>query len=464
MQFQLFALLNFAYSTLYVTLLKAAYFKEEALMANLFKHLNESQRRIISHYLDLNSSLFNIANIIGKHSSSISREIKNNRTLVTTKAKKINKCGNYNICLIKHLCNDCLNGKCKFCSRKQCDVFCSEFTPIPNCKKTKKFPFVCNGCQQAKDCKLPKYFYNASNAQNLRNDNVRLHKFGIKIRSDELILINDIISKGVLNKQSIEVIINTNNINYSTSTIYKYIRAKCFDIDLMDLKKVVNRRPTKKKNNEAKNIINQDYLVGRTYDEYLIHLKQHTVTNIWQMDTVKGKQDGSDVCLLTLLHTTTNLQLLFRLDACTQKEIARVFNHLKTHFNEQVFSEIFEVIITDNGSEFKDPVSLSSDIFKQKELIKIFYAQPFRADQKAKCEKNHVHIREFIPKGVDIEPYTISDLYYISNQINNYSRKIFGFKSPIQQLENHPHKKMILELNNLHELQPQQVNLSRIIK
>ncbi|MDH6603820.1 hypothetical protein OKW23_000965, partial [Bacilli bacterium PM5-9] len=149
-------------------------------MANLYKHFNKNERHIISFYLDSAYKLCDIANILGKHSSSISREIKNNRTLITPKSKKSNKCGNFYSCIVKHLCNDCANGKCKFCTYKQCDLFCDEFTPIPNCKRTNKFPFVCNGCKQSDDCALPKYFYNSNNAQSIRDNNVRLHKQGIK--------------------------------------------------------------------------------------------------------------------------------------------------------------------------------------------------------------------------------------------------------------------------------------------
>ncbi|MDH6603342.1 IS30 family transposase, partial [Bacilli bacterium PM5-9] len=104
------------------------------------------------------------------------------------------------------------------------------------------------------------------------------------------------------------------------------------------------------------------------------------------------------------------------------------------------------------------------DTFKQEELIKIFYANPCRSDQKGKCEKNHVHIREIVPKGIDLQSYTTSDLNYISNQINNYPRKIFKYKSPIQLMKNLEYNEKILELNNLKEHPIQQVNLSRIIK
>jgi IS30 family transposase len=429
-----------------------------------YKHLNEGQRRAISEMLDNSYSLKIIAETLDKHPSSISREIKNNRKLNPVRKNAKNKCGLFNECIVKHLCDACANGHCKFCSHLHCDSKCKEFSPIPNCKKLKRYPFVCNSCSEDKNCLLPRYYYNYKTAQIIRDNNVREHKFGIKVSDEELTKIDELLTKGIKNKHSVSVIVNTKDIDRSVSSIYSDIKAKRFLVDLMDLKKVVSRRAYTKKVISKNQNTDKSYRLDRTFDDYLEHVNNNDIKNIWEMDTVLGAKNGSNVCLLTLLHRESNLQMYFRLESCSQTEVSRVFDLIKYHLGEESFSKSFELILTDNGVEFQDRIKLSYDTFGQRELIKIFYCDPRRSDQKGKCEKNHEQFREIVPKGLDLKSYSTNDINYVSNQINNYPRRIFNYRTPIQMFEKCNLDKKILELNNLHQLNIDEVSLNRIIK
>ena len=55
-------------------------------------------------------------------------------------------------------------------------------------------------------------------------------------------------------------------------------------------------------------------------------------------------------------------------------------------------------------------------------------------------EKHNDMIRYFIPKDVFIENYSNKDIEKIANWMNNYPRKIFGYKTPTEMLKE--------ELNN----------------
>ena len=55
--------------------------------------------------------------------------------------------------------------------------------------------------------------------------------------------------------------------------------------------------------------------------------------------------------------------------------------------------------------------------------------------EKGTNEKHNGIIRYFIPKGKLIENYSNKDIEDIANWMNNYPRKIFGYKTPIEMLK-----------------------------
>lgn len=96
-------------------------------------------------------------------------------------------------------------------------------------------------------------------------------------------------------------------------------------------------------------------------------------------------------------------------------------------------------------------------------LTKVLYCESRRSDQKGKCEKNHEHFREMILKvetWTDLDKKTIN---YVSNQVNNYPRKILNFHTPLECSLKILNKK-VLELYFLKILTPTQVILKHIEK
>ena len=96
-------------------------------------------------------------------------------------------------------------------------------------------------------------------------------------------------------------------------------------------------------------------------------------------------------------------------------------------------------------------------------LTRIFYCEPRRSDEKGKCEKNHEHFRELIPKSISMNPYDQKDMDYVSNMVNNYPRALFRYKSPYEVSTIFLNEK-VLELNNLKYVSPDKVILKHLIK
>ena len=73
-----------------------------------------------------------------------------------------------------------------------------------------------------------------------------------------------------------------------------------------------------------------------------------------EMDTVKGSRT-SGKCLLTLLFRSCSFMLIILLPDCTQRSVIRAINNLTETLGIRTFKKYFPVILTDNGSEFKNP-------------------------------------------------------------------------------------------------------------
>lgn len=80
-----------------------------------------------------------------------------------------------------------------------------------------------------------------------------------------------------------------------------------------------------------------------------------------------------------------------------------------------------------------------------------YYCKPRRSNHKGKCEKNHEHFRECVPKGKSMNTLTQKDINYVSDMVNNYPRKSLNFNSPIDIAALSLNKK-VLSLNKLTHL------------
>ncbi|MEG1300383.1 MAG: IS30 family transposase, partial [Erysipelotrichaceae bacterium] len=267
----------------------------------------------------------------------------------------------------------------------------------------------------------------------------------------------------VKNGQSIDVIINTNHLPISTATTYRYIENRYIEgIRNIDLKRKV-KYATRTKAIPKPIPMNYDFLADRRFIDFTQLLAANSYSNnVWEMDTVIGKITD-EKCLLTLLHRTSNLQLIFLLKNKTMYEVNHVFTKIKKYLGDELFKDIFSIILTDNGAEFHDPLSLETSLITGEQLIHIYFCEPRRSDQKGKCEKNHEHIRDIISKGTSMDALSSKEIRYVSRMINNYPRAQFNYHSPYEVISKMVNKK-VLELNDIAFVPSNQIILKPLTK
>lgn len=135
--------------------------------------------------------------------------------------------------------------------------------------------------------------------------------------------------------------------------------------------------------------------MGRTYEDYQAYMAQNPDALVSQMDSVVIHK-GDQVILMILL-TTCDLQLMFLRERNTAASVTEIFRELRRRLGEAYFSMLFQVIVTDRGSEFTDPMKIKADPETGEVQCRVFYCDPMNSNQKSNCERNHKLIRYVIP-------------------------------------------------------------------
>lgn len=403
-----------------------------------YKHLTLDQRNLIEQGLNQDLTLVEIAKSIEKDPRTISKEI---RKHMIKKDRSFyngsNTCKKISTCKITGLCGSYCAKSCKTCGI--CNSKCSEYEPLI-CKRLTRFPYVCNACKKKSSCRLDKFYYKALIAFKSYKSDLSTCREGISLNELELAKLDSIVSPQVLNGKSIASIHKNLSTNCSLSSLYNYIEKGYLSVRNIDLPRKVKFRKRKKRCTPKDTKARQN----RTYDNFKEYLENFPDVQIVEMDTVEGVKGGK--VLLTFFLRNCKLMLAFLLNEKTTEAVKEVFDMLENLIGYELFSKIFEVILTDNGSEFSDPLSLEVNS-KGNSRTKIFYCNPASAYQKGSIEKNHEFIRYIIPKGTSLDNLSQHQIDVMMNNINNYNRESLNWNTPYALAELILGKETLKKLN-----------------
>lgn len=356
------------------------------------KHLSLSKRIKIEQFLNEGKTIKEISEEINKSKNTVYYEIKNHRQLI--------KCNRYGV----------------------------SPTFDMNCPKTKKLSFVCNSCTSRKGCRKNRYLYIAEDAHNEYLNDLSISRNGINMNPEEFNNLKNIVRDGIKNGLSFSMILNSNkNLNISRRTLYNYQSNEYFGLYNDELPRKVRYKVRKKKDESLPR--NTKHRINRTYNDFLKFKQNFFIENkydveVIEMDTVEGIKGEDESVLLTLLFTSSNFLMAFKMENKTSKCVSEVFDYLKDTLGLDLFEELFKCILTDNGTEFSNPDHIE-DNGPYLPKSHVFYCDPNRSDQKGKIEVCHEFIRRFIPKGNSFNPYSQKDITNMINQINSVPRDLF---------------------------------------
>lgn len=293
------------------------------------------------------------------------------------------------------------------------------------CPLLKRFPFVCNGCANTR-CSHRFVYYSAYEAQrkadrllhDSRSDTQRRKEVIKKLNRSVCPLIKDGVSIHVA-KTSV------NNCDLSESTIRRYIEKGLVDAKRIDLPRAVRFR-AKKEYDYKLPPLSANILDGRTFDDYRKYMESYPDKKVVQLDSVIGKANDKKA-LLTIYFKDCKLQigkLYHRKNSSTVEVMRRLYA-----LGKKNGAKLFDVVLADNGSEFKNLYELEKDE-DGNQICKVFYCDPYRSCQKAECEKNHGLFRRIWPKGRTLDAILQEQADEIFSHINSYPRASLNDKSP----------------------------------
>ena len=174
--------------------------------------------------------------------------------------------------------------------------------------------------------------------------------------------------------------------------------------------------------------------LGRSYKDFEAFMEKNPDTAVVQMDSVIGTVGGK--CLLTIHFVESSLMLAFLRDANTSQSVIDVFDCLDSRLGGRLFSRLFPVFVTDNGSEFSNPKKLEYRDYAVTGLgfrrTSIYYCDAGCPYQKGAIEVNHELIRRVLPKGSSFDNLTQGDITRMMDHINSYKRKKLNDRSPYE--------------------------------
>ena len=427
------------------------------------KHMTQDDRVAIEAGLTESKSLREIASMIGKDPSTISKEIKKHRTFPprNTFNDSANQCANIGNCKHTNLCNTasyaCAGKLCRNCP--MCNSHCPDFIRKDyHCDKQDRAPFVCNGCKKRGGCRKQKSYYRASSAQLEYRDSLIQTRQGINISEEDLKRLDEIVSPLIRKGQSPYMILrNHPEIQLSEKTIYNYIDLGALSVKNLDLPKKVVYKLRSSSDSKSKEKPNLEIFEGRTYDDYQEYLKGHPDVRVVEMDTVIGC-DGSHKVLLTLHFNPTEFMMAYLLDSKEAKNVKDTYDMVEKAVSLEIFSRVFQLVLTDRGGEFQKPMDLECDsdgVIR----TKIYYCDPMCPWQKPHCEKNHEYIRKILPDGSSFDDLSQKEISLVMSHINSSARESLGGRTPFE-LANMMLPKELLDCFGLSEIAPDDVNLT----
>lgn len=397
------------------------------------KHITDSERLVIEHSLKSGKSFREIANETGKHRSTISREVIARRTPSSKGAfgRVTNRCVHKMSCKKIQLCinmPDCTR-HCACC--RLCNSVCPDYEE-QICEKLSQPPYVCNGCGDETKCVLSKQFYLHAPADQNYRKLLEESRTGANITEDELCSLNNLFSPLIRNGQSIHHILvnNPDLFTINEKTIYRYVSDGLLSAKNGDMPRVCMLKPRKKKPTEHK--VDKKCRIGRSYDDFNIFISSNPEAAVTEMDSVIGRVGGK--VLLTLMLRSCGFMFAFIRDSNNSQSVIDIFESLWETAKEELFAKLFEILLTDNGSEFSNPSALEQDP-SGKRRTHVFYCNPYASYQKPRVERNHELLRQILPKGTSFDNLTQADINVAFSHINSYSRPILNDKTPYDLFE-----------------------------
>ncbi len=300
---------------------------------------------------------------------------------------------------------------------------------LGKCKKTIYNEIKRGLCVQQREGYIFEEVYCADVAERKYQENLRAKGPDIKLGHDHAFanFVEDKIINERFSPGAVLAFIRENGMEFETTicenTLYSYIyRGDVFlELNEKHLLYKGDRRSKYEKQERA----NQPR--GESIERRPPEVLNRSTFGNWEMDSIMGTKD-SKAALLVLTERLTRMGLVIWLPDHTSASVVRAMNRLERKMGKE-FRRIFKSITVDNGCEFADCAGIEKSYRLKRPRTKVYYCHPYSPHERGSNENMNRIIRRFFPKGTNFDQVTPDQVAQAETWMNNYPRKILGWKS-----------------------------------
>lgn len=149
--------------------------------------------------------------------------------------------------------------------------------------------------------------------------------------------------------------------------------------------------------------------------------EDRAVPGHWEGDLLFGSGNSQ---IATLVERQTRYLMLVKVAAKdTETVVEALIKHAK-----KLPQELYKSLTWDRGKELADHkrFTLATD-------IKVFFCDPQSPWQRGSNENTNGLVRQYLPKGIDLSPYSQAKLNAIAKRLNERPRKTLNYETPAQR-------------------------------
>lgn len=212
------------------------------------------------------------------------------------------------------------------------------------------------------------------------------------------------------------------NTTVSKTTLYRYIDSGLFlTLTNKDL-------PVKRKRSRKHRIIRAKRASqGTSIEKRPEDIAARDRAGHWEMDCVVGKS-GTKKTLLVLTERYSRMELVRLMPDKTMHSVVNALDGIERKLGTCTFRSLFKSVTVDNGSEFSDVSGMERSI-RSGRRTSIYYCHPYSAYERGSNENANKLIRRHYPKGISFDKVSKKSIRKLQDWINDYPRKIFGYRS-----------------------------------
>jgi len=332
-------------------------------MVTHWKHLTFEQRVEIAHGLAQNEPLKSIAERISMDPTSVSKEIRRNRSQETDGAGE--------------------------------------------CRRLSRFPYVCDGCPRKygkSKCGCAKFRYVAKAAQAKADGRLVQSRIGLDCDEGEFGIVDAALTEGLAQGKSVYEISRSPEVApiASQQTIYRWVSLGLTSAKRIDLPMAARYKKRKAKAYEyGGSSKGKD---GRNFVDYLAYRRANPGEFGCQMDFL-GSIASDRKAILTVAIPELHFPYIRLLPKSDPEAVRELWDWIDRKLGREAFSRVFSFILTDNDPCFSDYASIEADS-RGEIRTRLFYADPYVSVQKGSVENMNGQLRLHFPKGKSVDGLT----------------------------------------------------------